>query len=142
MKIKTLVSLFTLVVFFVLVGNGYSQVPSISASVNKSSGYSPGGSGYITIKFKCANNIKISADPEVSVTLTAEGVTGTGLQTPSTSGDYLSPAQVKYNFSVSSNTSAGSRIKVKVTVKFSYCNSETGVCKIATKSTYVTVKVK
>ena len=102
--------------------------------------YSTGAGGVITIKFKCPSNIKIPVEPEISVALSGDGVSGSGLQNYG-GGDYLSPEQVKYNFSVDSDASTGNH-KIKVTVRFGYCNSETGVCKIATKTTNVTVKVK
>jgi ABC-type Fe3+-hydroxamate transport system substrate-binding protein len=140
MKIKSLVVALTLAFVFIVAGISNAQnAPGISVSLNKKS-YTAGGNGIITIKFKCPTGIKIAVEPEIVVSLSGDGVTGTGLQGYG-GGDYLSPAQVKYDFTVNSGASVGS-YSIKVSVKFAYCNMETGVCKITTKTANVTVKVK
>jgi len=122
--------------------DSYSQsVPTVSVKLNKKS-YKPGDSGFITIKFKTAKTVKIPVEPEIEVTLNGTNIEGTGLTGVNSSGEYLSPAQVKYKFKVSNNASSGTSIDVTGTVKFGYCNADSGICKLATKNISFKVKVK
>lgn len=143
-KIKSLLALFV-VLSFCLTGFSTAmaaEAPSVSASVNKKS-LSAGESGVITIKFKTAAHVKIPKDPEIEVTL--EGADANGMQDYSGNGagdDYLKNPSVKYNFTVPAGAVSGSTITIKGKVKFGYCNSDDGVCKIATKNFTAKVKVK
>jgi len=116
------------------------EAPSVSASANKKS-YAPGESGVLTVKFKVGKNVKIPKDPEVEVSI--EGADGKGLQDYTAGGDdYISGSVVKYNFTVPAGATSGSTITVKGKVKFGYCNSDDGVCKLATKNFTAKIKVK
>ncbi|MBS1513484.1 MAG: hypothetical protein JSS63_00530 [Bacteroidetes bacterium] len=142
-KIKSLLAIFVMA-FFCLSALGTAnaaEVPGVSASANKKS-YTAGESGVLTIKFKTGDHVKIPKDPEIEVTIT-DGVSGNGLQNVSGGDDYLSnPAQVKFNFTVPSGAASGSTITIKGKVKFGYCNSDNGVCKIGTKNFTAKIKVK
>lgn len=142
-KIKSLLALF---VFSAFCLTGFSsalavEAPNVSASANKKS-FSAGESGVLTVKFKTGAHVKIPKDPEVEITIT-DGVDGSGLQDYSGGDDYLkSPASVKYNFTVPPGAASGSTITIKGKVKFGYCNSDDGVCKITTKNFTAKIKVK
>lgn len=144
-KIKSLLALF---VFIAICTIGFSslqaaEAPNVSASANKKS-FSAGESGVLTIKFKTGDHVKIPKDPEIEVTIT-DGVDGNGVQDYSANGtgdDYLKTPQVKYNFTIPSGAASGSTITIKGKVKFGYCNSADGVCKIGTKNFTAKVKVK
>ncbi len=115
--------------------------PGLKVTVSKKS-LKPGDSGTLIIKFKTGPKVKIPKEPQIEVTLTNDIIKGTGMQDYSGGeGDYLSNAQVKYNFTVPSGTSSGD-YTVTGKVKFPYCSTETGVCKIGTKSFSVNIKVK
>jgi len=133
-----------LAIVFLNFSNSYSQnLPKVTCSLSKKS-YSPGGSGIITIKIKPGEGVKIPKEPQIEVTLTGDGVNGTGLQDYSGApgGDYLSNPTLKYNFTVSSNATSGTTISVKVKVKFGYCSTESGICKIGTRTSTLKLKVK
>jgi len=143
-KIKTLLAL---LIFSSICLMGFNsakavEAPNVTANANKKS-YSAGESGVLTIKFKTKEHVKIPKDPEIEVTI-SEGVDGNGLQNYTGGGDdYLSnPAQVKFNFTVPSGAASGSTITIKGKVKFGYCNSDDGVCKIGTKNFTAKIKVK
>ena len=122
----------------------YSQtLPKVTVSVSKKS-FKPGDSGVLTIKFKPVEGTKIPKEPQIEVTLTGDGVDGTGLQDYSGApgGDYFSSPAVKYNFNVSGNAESGSTISAKVKIKFGYCSSENGVCKIGNVTKTIKIKVK
>lgn len=141
-KLTLLVFLIAIAFVFASVADSYSQAtPTLSIKLNKKS-YNPGDAGFITIKFKTAKKVKISIEPEIEVNLNGSNIENIGLQTASSSGEYLSPALVKYKFKVSGNASSGTNINVTGTVKFGYCNADSGICKIATKDISFTVKVK
>lgn len=141
-RISALVFLIVIAFVFTAFTESFGQTtPTVSVKLNKKS-YKPGESGFITIKFKTAKTVKIPAEPEIEVTLNGSNIESIGLQAPNVSGEYLSPAQVKYKFKVSDNASAGNNISVTGTVKFGYCNADSGICKIATKNISFTVKVK
>jgi hypothetical protein len=141
-RLTFLVFLIAIAFVFASVADSYSQAtPTLSVKLNKKS-YNPGESGFITIKFKTANTVKIPKEPEIEVTLNGSNIESLGLQVANSSGEYISPAQVKYKFKVSENAAAGTSINVTGTVKFGYCNADSGICKIATKDISFTVKVK
>ncbi len=112
--------------------------PVVTAKANKKS-YKPGTSGSIVISFKTAQNVKIPAE-QLEVSISGENVSGTGLANVS-GGEYLDPQTVKYNFNISGNAGSGS-IPVKVTIKYGYCNYDTGVCKRTEVTKTVTLKIK
>jgi hypothetical protein len=143
-KIKSLLALFLFSSFCLM---GFStakavEAPTVSASANKKT-FSAGESGVLTIKFKTGAHVKIPKDPEIEITIT-DGLEGGAMQDYSGgSDDYLpSPSQVKYNFSVPSGAASGSTITIKGKVKFGYCNSDDGVCKITTKNFTAKIRVK
>ena len=144
-KIKTLSALF-IVLSFCLMGFTSAmavEAPNVSASANKKT-YSAGESGVLTIKFKTSAHVKIPKDPEIEITVT-EGAEGSGMQDYSGNGagdDYLKTPQVKYNFTVPAGATSGSTITIKGKVKFGYCNSSDGICKIGTKNFTAKIKVK
>jgi hypothetical protein len=131
--------IFAFVFSFLAFSNAESQtVPKISVKTNKKS-YKPGESGVLTIKFKAGETIKIPTSPQVEVNLT--GVTGGDLQ-GYPGGDYNEAKQVKYTFTVGNDAESGSTITISGSVKFGYCNSDSGVCKIGTQKFSVKVKIK
>jgi hypothetical protein len=127
---------------FAFAGSAYSQaVPTVSAKSNKKS-YSAGETGTLTISFRTSKNVKIPKEPEITVT-SIDGVQGAGMQDyTGGAGDYLSNNKVKYNFTVPSGLASGTKVKISGKVKFGYCNSDDGVCKIATKDFSATITVK
>ena len=145
MLIKT--SLLLLIAVIALTFSSFTKlqsqtIPTVTVSVNKKS-YKPGDNGVITIKFKPTGGTKIPKEPPIEVTLTGEDVTGTGLQDYSGApgGDYFTSPVIKYNFKVSDN-SASQTINAKVKIKFGYCSSESGVCKIGNVSKNIKIIVK
>jgi len=114
------------------------SMPSISVKTNKKS-YKPGESGVLTVKFKTGDKFKIPTEPQVEITL--NGVTGGSLQ-GYPGGDYIESKQVKYSFTVGSSTESGSTITISGSVKFGYCNNDSGVCKIGTQKFTVKIKIK
>ena len=140
MKLKIFATV--LVIFFFTLGfyDSFAQTaPKIKVSLNKKS-LNPGDRGVLTIKFKTAENVKIPKEPEIDVSVT--GVTGTGLESYQGEGDYLNPEQVKYDFSVPDDAESGTTIKINGTVKYGYCNSETGICKKGSNNFSISLKVK
>ncbi|HEX2787399.1 MAG TPA: hypothetical protein VHP32_05790 [Ignavibacteria bacterium] len=129
-------------VSFAFAGSAYSQsVPTVTVKANKKS-FNGGETGTLTISFKPAKNVKIPKEPEITVT-SINGVEGAGMQDYSAGGgDYLSSNKVKYNFTVPSGLASGTTVKISGTVKFGYCNSDDGVCKIAKKDFSTTIKIK
>lgn len=127
---------------FAFAGNAYSQAaPKVTAKSNKKS-YSSGETGTLTITFSTAKNVKIPKEPEITVT-TIDGVQGAGMQDYTAgAGDYLSSNKVKYNFTVPAGLASGTKLKISGKIKFGYCNSDDGVCKIATKDFTTTITVK
>jgi ABC-type Fe3+-hydroxamate transport system substrate-binding protein len=116
--------------------------PSVSASANKKS-FSPGESGVLTISFKTGSKVKIPKDPEIVVSLTTDEVEGQGLQDYSGGdGDYIDNSKVKYNFTVPGGAASGSAITISGSVKFGYCSTTDGVCKLATKNFTAKIKIK
>jgi ABC-type Fe3+-hydroxamate transport system substrate-binding protein len=131
--------IFAFTLSFLAFSNAESQtVPKISVKTNKKS-YNPGESGVLTIKFKTAENVKIPTEPQIEVTL--NGASGTGLQ-GYPGGDYIESKQVKYGFTVSGDAVSGSTVTISGSVKFGYCNSDSGICKIGTQKFSVKIKIK
>ncbi len=118
------------------------DAPAIYASPNKKS-YSPGESGVLTLTFKTGSKLKIPKDPEVTVSLTSDDVEGQGLQDYSGSdGDYITNSKVKYNFTVPGGAVSGSTLTISGNVKFGYCSSVDGVCKLGNQTFSAKIKVK
>jgi len=118
------------------------SAPGVTASANKKS-YSPGESGFLTISFKTGSKVKIPKEPELVINLTSEDIEGGGLQDyTGGDGDYISNSKVKYNFTVPAGAASGSTLTVSGSVKFGYCTTTNGVCKITTKNFTAKVKVK
>jgi hypothetical protein len=131
--------IFTFALSLLAFSNAESQtLPKISVKTNKKS-YTPGESGVLTIKFKTAEDVKIPAEPQVEVTLS--GVTGGSLQGYPGS-DYIESKQVKYSFTVGEDAESGSTITISGSVKFGYCDSGSGICKIGTQKFSVKIKIK
>ncbi|MCB0721544.1 MAG: hypothetical protein KDC42_04485 [Ignavibacteriae bacterium] len=133
---KTLLSLLVLAFSISLIStvDAYSQKkPNLSVWTNKKS-YNPGESGVLYIKFKTGSGVKIPKTPNITVNISG-GVEGAGMQDYSGngSGEYLGNNTVKYNFTVPSNASG--KVTISGSVKFGYCSSVDGVCKIG-KSTF------
>jgi hypothetical protein len=127
---------------FAFAGSAYSQsVPKVYVKANKKS-FNAGETGTLTISFTTAKNVKIPKEPEITVT-SINGVEGAGMQDYSGgAGDYLSSNKVKYNFTVPSGLAPGTKVKISGQIKFGYCNSDDGVCKIAKKDFSTTITVK
>jgi len=144
-RVKFTLILLTAAIMLPFMGFSYSGVkdaPGVSASPNKKS-YSPGESGFITLNFKTGAKVKIPKDPEVIVSLTSEDVYGKGLQDYSGGeGDYISNSKVKYNFTVPDGAASGSTITISGSVKFGYCTTTDGVCKIGNRDFSAKIKVK
>lgn len=131
--------IFAFALTFMAFSNADSQtIPKISVKTNKKT-YKSGESGVLTIKFKTASTVKIPTEPQVEINL--KGVTGGSLQ-GYPGGDYNESKQVKYTFTVGSSEESGSTITISGSVKFGYCNSETGICKIGTQKFSVKIKIK
>jgi hypothetical protein len=117
------------------------SVPTLKVSVTKS--VKPGGTGTLTIKFKHGAKVKIPQEPAIEVSISGDGITGTGSPVFKADDDgYIINSTIKYKFKVSSNATSGSTIQISGTVKFGYCNSESGICKIGNQSFTTSVKVK
>jgi hypothetical protein len=136
-----LLSLLTLLTLsFTSIDKVFAQdMPGVSVWTNKKS-YSPGESGVLFIKFKTGAKVKIPKEPEIQVNLTNSDVQGAGLQIPGGGGEYLPSGQIKYTFTVPSNASGN--VTIAGNVKFGYCNSDNGVCKMGNKNFSITRTVK
>jgi hypothetical protein len=131
--------IFAFALSFLAFSNADSQtLPKISVKTNKKS-YTPGESGILTIKFKTGDDVKIPAEPQVEVTLS--GVTGGSLQGYPGS-EYIESKQVKYSFTVGDDAESGSTVTISGSVKFGYCDSGSGICKIGTQKFSVKIKIK
>jgi hypothetical protein len=133
------------IILIPVTGFNFSQrkdAPAVSATPNKKS-YSPGESGVLTLSFKTGSKVKIPKDPEVVINLTSDDVQGQGVQDYSDDeGDYISNSKVKYNFTVPESASSGSSITISGTVKFGYCSTVDGVCRIGNRNFTAKIKVK
>ncbi len=144
MKIRVLALILVIGFFAVMMQNDASaqSAPTVKVTVAKKS-YKPGTTGTLIIKFKHGSKVKIPKEPPIEVSITGDGVTGQGVKDYSGGdGDYLTSSQIKYNFKVNGNVESGTTISVSGTVKFGYCSTDSGICKIATKNFTVSVKVK
>ena len=118
------------------------DAPGISAIPNKKS-YSPGESGVLTITFKTGSKVKIPKDPEITVDLTSADVEGSGVQDYSgDEGDYISGSKIKYNFTVPGGAASGSTLTVSGNVRFGYCSTTDGVCKLGNRNFTAKIKVR
>ncbi len=130
--------------FFALTGmaeQAYSQkMPGMSVSTDKKS-YSPGESGVLIISFKTSSGVKIPKEPGVDVNVS--GVEGNGVQDyMGGDGEYIANSKVKYNFVVPSGAASGTSLAVDGSVKFGYCSTSDGVCKMANKNFSTKIKIK
>jgi hypothetical protein len=131
--------IFVFALSFLAFSNAQSQtVPKISVKTNKKS-YRAGESGVLTIKFKTGDNVKIPTEPQVEVAV--NGVTGGSLQ-GYPGGEYNDAKLVKYSFTVGNDAASETTITITGSVKFGYCNSESGICKIGTQKFSVKIKIK
>ena len=144
-RVRFTLILLTAVLLLPFMGFSYSgakDAPGVSATPNKKS-YSPGESGVLTLSFKTGSKVKIPKDPEVIVSLTTEDVYGKWLQDYSGGeGDYISNSKVKYNFTVPDGAASGSTLTISGSVKFGYCTTTDGVCKIGNRDFSAKIKVK
>ncbi|MDQ3020441.1 MAG: hypothetical protein M3R36_07720 [Bacteroidota bacterium] len=137
-----LMGIFVIIPFMGFDSADKKDAPAISAKLNKKS-YSPGESGVLTLSFKTGSKVKIPKDPEVTVSLNSGDIEGQGLQDYSGGdGDYISGSKVKYNFTVPSGVASGSTITISGNVKFGYCSTTDGVCKLANKTFTAKIRVK
>jgi len=136
--ISSAVIILTAIMFLTAADSFAQSAPKVKVTLAKKS-YKPGQTGTLIIKFIHGSDVKIPKEPEIEVSLT--GVSGVGLQ-PVGGGEYITSSQVKYNFTVPSDAQSNSQITITGSVKFGYCNSETGVCKLGNKSFTVKLKVK
>ncbi|CAN5606608.1 hypothetical protein BH10BAC5_BH10BAC5_22070 [soil metagenome] len=142
---KLSVILFVMLAVVLNVNSSYSKneasgVPKVNATANKKS-YAPGESGYITLHFKTSGHVKIPKDPPVMITL--NGASNDGMEDYSSeSGDYINSNKVKVKFTVPSDASSGSKIKISGFVKFGYCSTDDGTCRLAKKDYSLNIKIK
>ena len=131
---KSILVVLVLSLFTVITSKTYGQsAPKVSVSVSKRS-FNPGESGVLTIKFKTGSQVKIPKEPPIDVSVS--GVNGDGLQDYSGGEGDNSPSSThKYGIS-------GSSITIQGSVKFGYCSTESGVCKIGKQNFSVKIKVK
>ncbi len=143
--IKILTIFFAMALLIPAMGFTLSEkqdLPGLVASTNKKS-YNPGESGVLILNFKTGSHVKIPKDPEVTIKLTSNDVEGQGLQDYSgEEGDYISNSKVKYNFTVPADAASGSMLTISGNVKFGYCSSVDGVCKLGNKNFSTKIKVK
>jgi len=143
-KLALLMIIAVLAITFTDLASSYAQTaPKITITVSKKS-FNPGESGVLTIKFKPGEGVKIPKEPLIVVTMTGNGVEGTGLQDYSGApgGDYFTTPVIKYDFKVNRDAISGTTIITQVKIKFGYCSSENGVCKIGNSTKTVKIKVK
>lgn len=142
-RILAVVLLISLFAVFSISSDASAQSGSPTLKVSVSKSVKPGGTGTLTIKFKHGNKVKIPQEPAIEVSISGDGITGTGSPTFSADEDgYIKNSSIKYKFKVSSNATSGSTIQISGTVKFGYCSTETGTCKMGNQSFTVSVKVK
>jgi hypothetical protein len=142
---KRILAVILLISFFAVltISNSASAQSSPTLKVSVSKSVKPGGTGTLTIKFKHSNKVKIPQEPAIDVSISGDGITGVGDPTFSADEDgYIINSTIKYKFKVSSNATSGSTIQISGTVKFGYCSTETGTCKMGNQSFTVSVKVK
>lgn len=142
---KRILAVVLLISFFAVlsISNSASaqSSPTLKVSVTKS--VKAGGTGTITIKFKHGNKVKIPQEPAIEVSITGDGITGSGSPTFSANEDgYITNSTIKYKFKVSGNATSGSTVQISGTVKFGYCSTETGTCKMGNQSFTTSVKIK
>ena len=141
-RILTVVLLISFFAVFTLSNSASAQSsPTLKVTATKS--VKPGGTGTLTIKFKHGSKVKIPKEPAIEVLLNSDGITLIGDAIFTTNDeDYITNSTIKYKFKVSSNATSGSTIQISGTVKFGYCSTETGTCKMGNQSFTATVKVK
>lgn len=142
---KRILAVVLLISFFAVlsISNSASaqSSPTLKVSVTKS--VKAGGTGTITIKFKHGNKVKIPQEPAIEVSISGDGITGSGSPMFSANDEgYITNSTIKYKFKVSGNATSGSTVQISGTVKFGYCSTETGTCKMGNQSFTTSVKIK
>ena len=142
---KRFLAVVLLISFFAVlsISNSVLAQSSPTLKVTASKSVKPGGTGTLTIKFKHGPKVKIPQEPAIEVSISGDDISGTGSPAFTADDDgYIVNSSIKYKFKVSGNATSGSTIQISGTVKFGYCNSDTGVCKMGNQSFTVSVKVK
>ncbi len=140
-RILAVVLLISLFAVFSLGSDASAQSVTLKVSAPKS--VKPGGTGTLTIKFKHGPKTKIPQEPAIEVNLTGNEVWGTGSPTFTADDDgYIKNSTIKYKFKVNGNVATGTTLQISGSVKFGYCSTETGTCKMGNQSFTVSVKVK
>ncbi len=141
-RILAVVLLVSFFAVFALSDSAFAQSsPTLKVSVTKA--VKPGGIGTLTIKFKHGPKVKIPQEPAIEISLSGDGITSVGELTFKTDDDgYIINSTIKQKFKVSSNATSGSTIQISGTVKFGYCSTATGTCKMGNQSFTVSVIVK
>jgi hypothetical protein len=142
---KRILTLVLLISFFAVLSISNSALAQSSPTLKVSGPKSlkAGKTGTLTIKFKHGPKVKIPKEPAIEVSIKGDGVTGVG--EPKFSSDdegYINNSTIKYKFKLSSDAVSGTSVQISGTVKFGYCSTETGTCKMGNQSFTVTVKVK
>lgn len=132
-----------LLVSIIVANNVFAQsLPGLTVSTDKKS-YSAGESGVLTLNFKTGAKVKIPKEPGITINLTSSDIEGQGLQDyTGGEGDYISNSKVKYNFVVPSGAASGSTLTLSGSVKFGYCSTSDGVCKIGNKNFSAKIRIK
>ena len=133
-------TIIAVIIFAFAVNVNAQQQPTVNVSPSKKI-FKPGESGVLLIKFKTGAKVKIPKEPDVEV-VSISGVNGSGMQRIGGAGEYIDSKLVKYNFTVPNDAQSGSTIKITGTVKFGYCNSDDGVCKLGKSNFTANIKVK
>lgn len=133
----------TVAFLFISTNFVYSQnAPSVSVSANKKS-FSPGEEGVLIFSFKTSSKVKIPKEPGLTLELSTSDIEGQGFQDYSGGdGDYIEGSKVKYNFTVPSGAASGSTIKISGTLKYGFCTTSDGVCRLTSKNVSTTIRVK
>lgn len=142
---KRILAVVLLISFFAVlsISNSASAQSSPTLKVSVTKPVKPGGTGTLTIKFKHGNKVKIPQEPAIEVSITGDGITGSGNPMFSANDEgYITNSTIKYKFKVSGNATSGSTVQISGTVKFGYCSTETGTCKMGNQSFTTSVKIK
>lgn len=130
---------------FLLIGvsSSFSQnAPAVTVSTNKKT-FSPGESGVLILNFKTTSKVKIPKEPGITLDLSTSDIEGQGFQDyTGGEGDYINNSKVKYNFVVPSGAASGSTLNIKGTLKYGFCTTVDGVCKLTSKEISTTIRVK
>jgi len=142
-RILAVVLLISFFAVFSISSEASAQSGSPTLKVTATKSVKPGATGTLTIKFKHGSKVKIPQEPTIEVSITGDGITGSGSPILKADEDgYIKNSTIKYKFKVSSNATSGSTIQITGTVKFGYCSTETGTCKMGNQSFTTSVKIK